>query len=227
MMLLLLFIKTLNSSIVDIIMKLLKWTFTLGILALSCGSKMYAQEYKIPVSEAQEPMKVGAFQPTWESLRTYQVPEWFKNAKFGIWAHWGAQCVEGSGDWMARKMYMEGSQWYKHHCENYGHPSEVGYKDILPLFKAENWNPEKLVQFYKDLGAEYFFVLGNHHDNYDLWDSKYQEWNSKNIGPKRDILAEWAAAARKANLPLGISFHADHAWTWMEPSRRFDMKGPK
>lgn len=188
---------------------------------------MYAQEYKIPVSEAQEPMKVGAFQPTWESLRTYQVPEWFKNAKFGIWAHWGAQCVEGSGDWMARKMYMEGSQWYKHHCENYGHPSEVGYKDILPLFKAENWNPEKLVQFYKDLGAEYFFVLGNHHDNYDLWDSKYQEWNSKNIGPKRDILAEWAAAARKANLPLGISFHADHAWTWMEPSRRFDMKGPK
>ena len=103
----------------------------------------------------------------------------------------------------------------------------IGYKDILPLFKAENWNPEKLVQFYKDLGAEYFFVLGNHHDNYDLWDSKYQEWNSKNIGPKRDILAEWAAAARKANLPLGISFHADHAWTWMEPSRRFDMKGPK
>ncbi|MCF0193222.1 MAG: alpha-L-fucosidase, partial [Prevotella sp.] len=181
--------------------------------------------YQVPVSEAQEQMATGDFQPTWESLRNYQVPEWFRNAKFGIWAHWGAQCVEGSGDWMARELYMEGSNKYKHHCKNYGHPSEFGYKDILPLFKAEKWEPEKLVQFYKDLGAEYFFALGNHHDNYDLWDSKYQEWNSMNIGPKRDILAEWAAAAKKAGLPFGISFHADHAWTWFEPSHRFDMMG--
>ena len=195
--------------------------------SITFSVSVFAQnvEYQVPVSEAQEKMKTGEFAPTWESLRQYQVPEWFRNAKFGIWAHWGAQCVEGSGDWMARELYMEGSEKYKHHVKNYGHPSEVGYKDILPLFKAENWDPEKLVAFYKELGAEYFFALGNHHDNYDLWDSQYQEWNSKNIGPKRDILAEWAAAAKKAGLPFGVSFHADHAWTWMEPSRRFDMKG--
>ncbi len=198
----------------------------LASLALSIGT-LSAQNYQIPVSEKNEPMMKGKFQPTWSSLENYQVPEWFRNAKFGIWAHWGPQCVEGSGDWMARSMYLEGSAEYKHHVEHYGHPSEVGFKDIIPLFKAEKWNPDKLVEFYKKIGAQYFFALGNHHDNFDLWDSKYQAWNSKNMGPKRDILAEWEQAARKYELPFGISFHADHAWTWYEPSQRYDRNGPK
>lgn len=189
-------------------------------------SNAQTEEY-VEVSEEQEPMATGAFEPNWESLRQYETPEWFKNAKFGIWAHWGPQCVEGSGDWMAREMYMEGSKAYKHHVENYGHPSEFGFKDILPLFKAERWNPDSLVALYKSIGAQYFFVLGNHHDNFDLWDSQYQPWNSMNIGPKRDILAEWAAAARKYDLPFGVSLHADHAWTWYEPARRYDLKGDK
>lgn len=189
---------------------------------------LHAQEYAIPVSEADEPMASGQFQPTWESLSQYQVPEWFRDAKFGIWAHWGPQCVEGSGDWMAREMYMEGSGKYRYHCDNYGHPSDFGFKDVLPLFKAENWTPEELVKFYKEeVGAQYFFALGNHHDNFDLWDSKYQEWNSLKIGPHKDILDGWAKAAKKAGLPFGISFHADHAWTWYEPSRRFDLKGER
>lgn len=198
------------------------------VLLSSCISIMSAQTvYQVPVLEDQEPMEKGCFEPTWESLGEYVAPKWFRDAKFGIWAHWGAQCVEGSGDWMARELYFEGGSRYKHHVENYGHPSEFGYKDILPLFKAENWDPDELVRFYKEVvGAEYFFILGNHHDNYDLWDSKYQEWNSMNIGPKRDIAGEWAAAAKKYGLPLGISFHADHAWTWMEPSRRYDTEGP-
>ena len=193
--------------------------FSLGVL--------HAQEYQVPVSEKNEPMMKGKFQPTWESLENYQVPEWFRNAKFGIWAHWGPQCVEGSGDWMARSMYMEGTSEYKYHVEHYGHPSEVGFKDIIPLFKAEKWDPDKLGAFYKKIGAQYFFALGNHHDNFDLWDSKYQSWNAKNMGPKRDILAEWEKAARKYELPFGISFHADHAWTWYEPSQRYDRHGPK
>ena len=172
-------------------------------------------------------MQTGKYEPTWQSLEQHQTPEWFRDAKFGIWAHWGAQCVEGSGDWMAREMYMEGSYKSNFHREHYGHPSEFGYKDILPLFKAEHWQPDSLVARYKRCGAQYFFVLGNHHDNYDLWDSQYQPWNSKNIGPQRDILAEWAAAAKKQGLPLGISFHADHAWTWFEPAQRYDLEGPK
>lgn len=187
-----------------------------------------AQAYQVPVSEADEPMMKGTFTPTWESLESnYKVPDWFKNAKFGIWAHWGPQCVEGTGDWMARSMYIEGSREYRYHVEHYGHPSEFGFKDLLPLFKAEKWNPDKLVAFYKKIGAQYFFALGNHHDNFDLWDSKYQPWNSMNMGPKKDILAGWAAAAKKYNLPFGISFHADHAWTWYEPSQRYDRNGDK
>lgn len=194
---------------------------------LLCSVSLGAQTYQVPISEADEPMKQGKFQPTWESLKDYEVPEWFRNVKFGIWAHWGPQCVEGTGDWMARKMYMEGSRQYKYHVEHYGHPSEFGFKDILPLFKAERWNPDSLVAFYKQIGAQYFFALGNHHDNFDLWDSQYQPWNSKNIGPKKDVLAGWSAAARKHGLYFGVSLHADHAWTWYETSQRYDRSGKK
>lgn len=193
---------------------------------LSC-STAHQPSCQVPVSEADEPMMKGKFEPTWESLRHYKVPEWYRNAKFGIWAHWGPQCVEGTGDWMARSMYMEGSPVYNYHVEHYGHPSEVGFKDVIPSFKAEHWNPDSLVAFYKKIGAQYFFALGNHHDNFDLWDSKYQPWNSVNMGPKRDVLAEWEKAARKQGLPFGISLHADHAWTWYEPAQRHDTIGPK
>ena len=200
---------------------------TTFLLSLACSTGIKAQEYKVPVTNENEKMAEGQYQPQWESLKKHKTPEWFRNAKFGFWAHWGPQCVEGSGDWMAREMYIEGSHAYKYHVEHYGHPSEFGFKDILPLFKAEKWDPDKLVERYKRLGAQYFFVLGNHHDNFDLWDSKYQEWNSVNIGPKKDLIDGWAKAAKKHGLPLGISFHADHAWNWYEPSQRYDINGPK
>lgn len=202
-------------------------TITTLLLAFACSTGIKAQEYKVPVTNENEKMAEGQYQPQWESLKKHKTPEWFRNAKFGIWAHWGPQCVEGSGDWMAREMYMEGTYAYKYHKEHYGHPSEFGFKDILPLFKAEKWDPDKLVERYKRLGAQYFFVLGNHHDNFDLWDSKYQEWNSVNIGPKKDLIDGWAKAAKKHGLPLGISFHADHAWNWYEPSQRYDINGSK
>ena len=199
------------------------------VFAVAC--MVYAQQenqqYQVPVSEVHEQMMTGKYAPTMASLQNHQTPEWFRDAKFGIWAHWGPQCVEGSGDWMARGLYIEGSGQYNYHVKNYGHPSEFGFKDILPLFKAENWDPDKLVERYKRCGAKYFFVLGNHHDNFDLWDSQYQPRNSMNIGPHRDILGEWAKAAKKHGLPLGISFHADHAWTWYETSQRYDQNGPK
>ena len=201
--------------------------FSLLCAAFTSCSQTPESPYEVPVSEADEPMMTGKFEPTWESLKNYEVPEWYRNAKFGIWAHWGPQCVEGTGDWMARSLYMEGSNAYKHHVEHYGHPSVVGFKDIIPLFKAEHWNPDSLVAFYKQIGAQYFFALGNHHDNFDLWDSKYQPWNSVNMGPKRDILAEWEKAARKQGLPFGVSLHADHAWSWYETSQRHDTIGPK
>ena len=178
------------------------------------------------VNTISEPIEKGKFEPTWESLQQYQTPEWFRNAKFGIWAHWGPQCQPEQGDWYGRHMYDEGSPQYKWHVENYGHPSEVGFKEVIKDWKAENWDPDKLVALYKRVGAQYFFAMANHHDNLDLWDSKYQEWNSVRVGPKKDIMTGWAEAAKKQNLPFGISVHASHAWTWFETSQRSDKKGP-
>ena len=99
----------------------------------------------VSAQQSNVEVQTGSYDPEWKSLSQWECPEWFKDAKFGIWAHWGPQCVEGSGDWMARKMYLEGSPQYKHHIEHYGHPSEFGFKDILPLFKAERWNHDSLV----------------------------------------------------------------------------------
>src|ERR1035437_5499715 len=106
----------------------------------------------------------GPFQPTDESFKQYKYPEWFRDAKFGIWAHWGPQAVPRQGDWYAQEMYNEGSADYKYHLEHYGHPSKVGYKNIIPLWQAEKWNPEHLMSLYKKAGAKYFVSMGTHHD---------------------------------------------------------------
>lgn len=184
------------------------------------------QNYPSPVRAGNEPVAAGKFEPTWESLQQYKVPDWYKNAKFGIWAHWGPQCQPGQGDWYARWMYKEGSRQYKWHVEHYGHPSKVGFKEVINSWKAENWDPQKLVALYKRAGAQYFFAMANHHDNLDMWDSKYQEWNTTKVGPKKDILAGWAEAAKKNKLPLGLSVHAAHAWSWLEVSQQADKNGP-
>lgn len=174
---------------------------------------------KIPV----QPLN---FEPTWESLQQYKVPDWFRNAKFGIWAHWGPQCQPEQGDWYGRFMYVEGSDQYRWHVAHYGHPSQAGFKEVINDWKAENWDPNKLVALYKRAGAQYLFAMANHHDNLDLWNSKYQEWNSVRLGPKKDIVTGWAKAAKENNLPFGISVHASHAWTWFETAQRADTAGP-
>ena len=172
-------------------------------------------------------MTSGPFKPDWNSLSSYQTPEWFRNAKFGIWAHWGPQCQPEFGDWYAREMYMEGSRKYKYHVEKYGHPSKFGFKDVINEWKAELWDPESLVSLYKQAGAKYFVALANHHDNFDLYKSKYQKnWNSTKIGPKKDLIGGWEKAARSNGLRFGVSVHAAHAWSWMETAQRADKNGP-
>ena len=166
------------------------------------------------------------FKPSWESLAQYQVPDWFQDAKFGIWAHWGPQCQPERGDWYARGMYQEGTDQYKFHIEKYGHPSKFGFKDVIHEWKAENWNPEELVALYKKAGAKYFVALANHHDNFDLFNSKHQSWNSTKLGPKKDLIAGWAKAAKNNQLPFGVSVHASHAWSWLEVAQRSDKNGP-
>ena len=142
------------------------------------------------------------FEGTRESLTDYRVPEWFRDAKFGIWAHWGPQSAAEYGDWYARNMYIEGSRQYKYHLEHYGHPSKFGFKDIIPTWKAEKFDPDHLMGLYKKAGAKYFVSMGVHHDNFDLWNSKHTRWNAVNMGPKKDIVGLFRQAARKQGLQI-------------------------
>jgi len=182
---------------------------------------------KVTVDVSAEPAAAGPFQPTWKSLEGYQVPDWFRDAKFGIWAHWGPQCAPEQGDWYARSIYQEGSGQNRHHVKTYGHPSDFGFKDVIHTWKAEKWDPEKTVALYKRVGARYFFAMANHHDNLDLWDSKYQPWNSVKVGPRKDLIGGWAKAAREQGLPFGVSVHAAHAWSWYEAAQGADKSGDK
>lgn len=173
--------------------------------------------------EASLPIAAGPFKPEWDSLDKYQVPDWFRNAKFGIWAHWGPQCQPEFGDWYGRLMYEKDSDAHKHHVQQYGDPAQVGFKDIIRQWKADKWNPDELVALYKKAGARYFVALANHHDNFDLYSSRYQpEWNSTSIGPQKDLIAGWSKAARANGLRFGVSVHAAHAWTWYEPAQKYD-----
>ena len=168
----------------------------------------------------------GPFQPTLESLKQYQCPEWFRDAKFGIWAHWGPQAVPMDGDWYARGMYEPGNGHYKHHLANYGHPSTNGYKDIIPLWKAEKWDPDRLMALYKKAGARYFVSMGCHHDNFDLWNSRFHKWNAVNMGPKRDVVGDWQKAAQRYGLRFGVSEHMGASFTWFQASHGADKTGP-
>jgi len=169
----------------------------------------------------------GPFKPEYESLKQYQCPDWFRDAKFGIWAHWGPQAVPMFGDWYARRMYVEDDKDYKHHLEHYGHPSVNGWKDIIPLWKAEKFDPDRLMALYKAAGARYFVSMACHHDNFDLWNSKHHRWNAVEMGPHRDIVAAWQQAAKRQGLRFGVSEHMGASFTWWQVSHGADKKGEK
>lgn len=172
------------------------------------------------------PVAPGPFRPEMASLKSYHVPDWFRDAKFGIWAHWGPQAVPRAGDWYARQMYVPGHPHYDHHLKHYGHPSKVGYKDIIPLWTAEKFDPEALMDKYVAAGAKYFVSMGVHHDNFDLWNSKHHRWNAAAMGPKRDIVGAWRDAARKRGLRFGVSEHLGASHNWFYPSHLYDQFWP-
>jgi len=172
-------------------------------------------------------LAAGPFQPTWESLvSNYRVPEWFRDAKFGIWAHWSAQCVPEQGDWYGRNLYLQGHPQYEYHVKTYGHPSKFGLLDLQHLWKADQWEPEKLISLYQRAGAKYFVALANHHDNFDAYDSRHHAWNSVKVGPRRDIVGTWARVARAHGLRFGVSNHSSWAARWLQPAYGYDGEGP-
>jgi alpha-L-fucosidase len=184
-------------------------------------------------SSARGQASSGSVGPTWESLAShYRAPDWFRDAKFGIWAHWGPQCQPEFGDWYARLMYLQGRQpWqqgetpYENHLKRYGHPSRTGFIDIIGQWKAERWQPQELLNRYVKAGARYFMAMGCHHDNFDLFASRHHEWNSTRVGPKRDIVGTWEPLVRQAGLKFGVSNHSSHAWHWYQPAYGYDAEG--
>lgn len=167
------------------------------------------------------------FEPSWESLRQHTTPEWFRDAKFGVWAHWGAQSVGRSGDWYARHLYgphVALADWetrrpkrqYEHRLATFGDDPDFGAKDLLGMWRAEAFDPDALIDLYASSGAKFFMSMAVHCDNVALWDSTEQPWNTAAYGPRQDIVGGWERAARNAGLPFGLSFHNHWTWRWLD-----------
>jgi alpha-L-fucosidase len=208
------------------------------------GNKKVAQP--LTPDEAKQPYLIpdeiapGPFAADWKSFTADKIqrePSWWRDAKIGVWFHWGPQSMGRNGDWYARFLYQqapEGRQgrangrWmYDQHLKLYGHPSEFGYMDVLNAWKAPKFDAAKLMKLYAESGARYILVQGAHRDNFDLWDSKHQPWNSVNVGPKRDIVGEMFREARKYDFRTGMAFHADYSLWWFQPAFGADKNGPK
>lgn len=188
------------------------------------GNAMQFKEVKMDL-----PITEGPYKPTWESIESNYpgTPQWLRDAKFGIWVHFGPQAAGESGDWYARKLYVQGTTAYNNHLKKYGHPSEAGYMEVLKDWNPDKLDPEKLVEIYKDAGARFLIIQGVHHDQFDMWDSKYQPWNSTRLGPKRDLMGEWETAVRQAGMHFGITFHHEYSWWWWQTAFQSDFTGPK
>ena len=162
------------------------------------------------------------YQATWESLKKYETPEWFRDAKFGIFIHWGVYSVPAFGsEWYPRLMYQQGTNEFKHHVETYGPQDKFGYKDFIPMFKAEKFDPQAWVALFKKAGAKYVVPVAEHHDGFAMYKTAYSKWNAFNMGPKRDVIGELAAEIRKQGLIFGLSSHRIEHWFFMNGGRRF------
>lgn len=166
------------------------------------------------------------FQPTFDALLQYECPAWFRDAKFGIWSHWGPQSVPMYGDWYARHMYVQDSPQYLYHVRHYGHPSTFGYKDICALWKAERFDPAELMALYKRAGARYFVGQAMHHDHFFNYASQLNRFNAVQVGPQQDICGLWKAAAAKEGLPFGLTEHLGATFSWWRTNKWSDSYGP-
>ena len=182
------------------------------------------------------------YEPNWESLAEYEIPKWFADAKFGIFIHWGPYCVpEFGSEWYPRLMYVDsvayaptgevyhnGPSWvYKHHIKNYGHPGEFGYKDFIPMFTGENFNPDNWMELFKKAGAKYVVPVAEHHDGFAMYNSNVTRWNAVKMGPKKDVIAEIKKAAEKYDLHFGVSSHFAFNWDYYNKKKGFDTANPE
>jgi alpha-L-fucosidase len=171
------------------------------------------------------------YQPNWQSLRQHVTPQWLRDAKFGIYTHWGIYSVPAfgpNGTWYPFNMYREGTPQYAHHVQTYGHPSKFGYKDFIPLFTGEKFDADEWAELFKQAGAQFAGPVGEHHDGFAMWDSQLTEWNSVWLGPKRNVVGELASAIRRQNMRFMVAMHhAENWWFFPHWRKEFDTADPR
>ncbi len=199
-----------------------------GIQVLQANDAQLAGQLKT----IDETIAKGPFKPTWESLKAHQDPEWFRDAKFGIYTHWGPVTV-GAEDgpngvqWYGHSMYDTNSPTFRYHQKKYGDQNQVGYKDMIPKFTAEKFNADEWADLFARAGAKFAGPVAVHHDNFALWDSQITRWNSQEMGPHRDITGELEKAIRAHGMKFITTFHHGFAWRYYEPAFRFDGADPQ
>ena len=165
----------------------------------------------------------GRFKADWASLAQYRTPEWYRQAKFGVFIHWGVYSVPAFGnEWYPRGMYIEGSREYEHHLKTYGAHRDFGYKDFIPRFKAEKYDPQAWAALFAEAGARYVVPVAEHHDGFQMYASDLSEWNAAEKGPCRDVYAELQSALAARGIPMGASSHRVEHWFFLGHGRRFD-----
>ena len=194
------------------------------------ANRKYDGERQRLLADVAKTTAAGPFRQDWQSLRDYKTPEWFHDAKFGIFIHWGVYSVAGFGsEWYSRNMYQQSTDDYAHHVATFGPQTESGYKDLIPKFKAEHFDPAAWAKLFHDAGARYVIPVAEHHDGFPMYQSNLTDWCAGKMGPKRDVLGELAKAIRAEGMHFGASSHrAEHDW-FFDGGRRFasDVNDPK
>jgi len=191
--------------------------------------KMLAAGSASPLRKTAQALETKPYEETWDSLKQHRCPEWYHNAKFGIYFHWGLYSVPAfASEWYPHWMYLPGRPEYEHHVATYGPVSKFGYKDFAPLFTAEHWNPDAWVTLFKEAGARYVGPVAEHADGFAMWNSRVNRWNAARMGPRRDVVGEMERAVRKQGLKFYTSFHHHWLWGWYtSPVADADIYDPK
>lgn len=226
-----------------------RWTFSIG-LSLSLAITGLGDDSSQP-SKPVEPLAIaphplvepaveqienviarGPFEPKWSSLENYEIPQWYKDAKFGIFIHWGAYSVPAFGsEWYPRQMYIDtkrrGDNFFQHHIDTYGPQKTFGYKDFIPQFKAEKFDAAAWAKLFKETGARYVVPVAEHHDGFPMYDCSFTPWNASEMGPERDVIAELSEAIRAEGLKFGVSSHRAFNWMFYVRRENFDNADPQ
>jgi alpha-L-fucosidase len=207
-----------------------KFLCALAALTVTAPAETYEQKLESALRAVDQEVAKGPFQASWDSLEGYKVPAWYLDAKFGIFIHWGLYSVPAfDNEWYPRDMYMQDSPVFKHHVETYGPQSKFGYKDFIPRFEAEKFDPDAWAELFRNAGAKYVVPVAEHHDGFAMYDCSFTDWCAAKMGPKRDIVGELAAAMRKQGLHFGASSHRAEHWFFFEGGMKFDsdVKDPR